>query len=310
MRGQLRKLFNAGVGALPPAVARGFLKAFFDHPNYAERAGFQVYPRVFYNPFPDPAEVDVARLQLPRPLPGINLNVPSALRLTRELAAFAGELESFPHDPRTGSVTWSMTYPSFDTAALYTMIRRLKPRRYIEVGCGYSTRTSTAALAKNLAEGHPCESRFIEPFPGPHLKELKLPGELIVKKVEQVPVPLFQKLEDGDLLFIDTSHILKVQNDVEYELLRILPSLQRGVYVHVHDIFTPYDYPVEWLVGDHPNRGANNEQYALECLISGGDTWEVILPVHLLWREHRSALSALWPGAEDRPAAIYLRKTK
>ena len=51
-------------------------------------------------------------------------------------------------------------------------------------------------------------------------------------------------------------------------------------------------------------------RHALECLISGGDTWEVILPVHLLWREHRSALSALWPGAEDRPAAIYLRKTK
>ncbi len=72
------------------------------------------------------------------------------------------------------------------------------------------------------------------------------------------------------MLFIDTSHVIKVQNDVEFELIHLLPSLKSGVIVHVHDIFTPYDYPAEWLIGSGPNRGGNNEQYALECLLSGG----------------------------------------
>jgi hypothetical protein len=75
--------------------------------------------------------------------------------------------------------------------------------------------------------------------------------------------------------------------------------LKAGVFVHIHDIFTPYDYPAEWLVGNHPNRGGNNEQYALECLLSG---------VYLLWKEHGSLFREL-VEAEYRPAAFWMRKT-
>jgi hypothetical protein len=309
MRLTLRRLFNRLVGLIPPFLMRGFMKVFVSHPEFAERAGFQVYPRVFYSPLPDPAEVDVARLREKRSLPGIDLRVDAALRLLVELVRYSGELDQFPRHQHSGSIAWDHTYPSLDSAALYTMIRHLKPKRYIEVGCGWSSRVSSAALARNQAEGFACQSVFIEPFPSLHLKEVKLPGQFLEQKVQQVPLETFEKLAANDLLFIDTSHVLKVQNDVEYELLHVLPSLQAGVYVHIHDIFTPYDYPGEWLVAG-VNRGGVNEQYALECLLSGGRFWEVILPVHLLWREHTASLDQLFPGTKERPAAFYLRKSR
>jgi hypothetical protein len=308
MRHQLYKLFNSTVGFIPGPVLRRFLRALHVHPDLARRAGYHVYPQVFYNPFPDPLQVDAAKLEAKRSLPGIDLRVTEALRLVRELSPYSAETNQFLQN-RAGDVArWDLTYPLCDTGTLYAMLRHLKPRRYIEVGCGFSSRASAAALGANAAAGHPCESTFIEPYPPKYLGEMKLPGRFIKKKIEQVPLELFQLLEAGDVLFIDTSHVIKVQNDVEYELLHILPSLRAGVNVHIHDIFTPYDYPAEWLIGSGPNRGGNNEQYAVECLLSGGTDWEVLLPVHLLWREHRPALQTL-VDADDRPAAFWIRKT-
>src|SRR5258708_3371445 len=175
------------------------------------------------------------------------------------------------------------------------------------VGWGYGASASRGAIKDKGVEGPPGQSTLIEPYPPPHLSDMKLPGEFIRKKVQEVPLEQFQQLEAGDVLFIDTSHVIKVQNDVEYELLHILPSLKPGVIVHIHDIFTPYDYPAEWLIGSGPNLGGNNEQYALECLLSGGGDWEVLLPLYLVWREHRQALQS-FADTEERPAAFWIRK--
>ncbi|MDB6067191.1 MAG: hypothetical protein JWR26_3399 [Pedosphaera sp.] len=310
MRYQLYKLLNFSVGLIPPFLLRHILRALHIRPQLGDRAGYHVFPHTFYNPFPDPTQVDVARLKTKRDLPGVNLSVEKSLELLRELSGFSAEVELFLKN-RPGTARqlqlWNWTYPPCDSAALYSMLRRLKPKRYIEVGCGYSSRASAAALKRNAEEGALCEATYIEPYPPAHLAEMKLPGEFIQKRIEQVPLAVFQRLEAGDVLFIDTSHVIKVQNDVEYELIHILPSLKAGVFVHVHDILTPYDYPEDWLVGQSPNRGGNNEQYALECLLSGGGDWEVALPVHLLWREHRSALKAL-VDSDERPAAFWIKK--
>jgi hypothetical protein len=308
MRHTFRRIFNSFVAGLPPWMLRGFFKTFITHQYVAERAGFQVYPKVFYSPLPDPSEIDEARLGERRDLPGIEINLEKSLELLRQLCAFAPELEQFPRNPATHSIEWHHTYPSFDTATLYAMLRHVKPKRYVEVGCGYSTRVSAAAIRRNANDGVMCECTFIEPFPAPHFQRDELPGEFIQRKVQDVPLEIFRRLSAGDVLFIDTSHVIKVQNDVEHELLRILPSLAAGVHVHVHDIMTPYDYPPDWLVGNSPTRGGNNEQYALECLLSGGSDWIVTLPVHYLWRERLEALQQLLPKAVDRPAAFWIRK--
>jgi hypothetical protein len=307
MRYFLYCALNRWIRMLPVGMVQKLLRAFAVQPQVAERAGFQVYPKVFYSPFPDPAEVNLTVLREKRALPGIPIDVPRALSLLDQLFQYAPELESFRRGLE-GARAWEQTYPAFDTATLYTMLRQFKPRRYLEVGCGWSSRASSAALKRNRTEGAACEALYVEPYPPAHLKEITLPGEFLQKKVQDVPLETFKRLSNGDVLFIDTSHVIKTQNDVEYELLHILPILAPGVIVHIHDIFTPYDYPEEWLVGSGPNRGGPNEQYALECLLSGGPQWDIILPVHLLWREHSDRLGRLLPGVAGRPAAFWLRK--
>jgi len=306
---QAYRLSHFGANAMPRGVLRRLLRALHSRPEIATRVGYMVYPEVFYNPFPLAGEVDVVRLKLKRELPGVEFNLPKSQALLAELSCYAAEVKQLlAARPEKLVDKWNITYPCNDSAVLYSMLRRLKPKRYIEVGCGYSSRVSTPALLRNAEEGHRCQALYIEPCPPAQLAEVKLAGEFIKEKVERVPLERFKELEAGDVLFIDTSHVIKTQNDVEYELLHILPSLKAGVFVHIHDIFTPYDYPADWLVGSHPNRGGNNEQYALECLLSGGKVWEVVLPLYLLWKEHGSLYREL-VDAEFRPAAFWIRKT-
>src|SRR3569833_614405 len=167
MRYLLRRTFDSCVAALPSSVLRGFFKTFNTRHDVAERAGFQVYPKVFYSPFADSAEVNVAALTEPRVLPGVPIDAPRILTLVEELMKFGAELGQFPRDPN-GSVPWHHTYPTFDTIALYSMLRRLKPKRYIEVGCGWSSRASLAALKQNQEEGASCESVFFVLYPAPY----------------------------------------------------------------------------------------------------------------------------------------------
>jgi hypothetical protein len=308
----LRRFVNGLGGLIPPSCLRFFLKIFLSRPDLALRAGFQVSPLVFYSPLPNPAEIDLARLREKRELPDLPIDTPAAVRLLTDLAVFTEEIGQFPRDaqdPRM--VLWHHTYPTHDTAVLYAMLRKLKPKRYIEIGCGYSSRASSAAILRNRAEGFPCHARYIEPYPAAHLDIAGLAGEFLRKKVEQIPLEIFRELESGDALFIDTSHVLKTQNDVEYEFTRILPALRPGITVHIHDIFTPYDYPEEWIVNSDRFCGGNNEQYLLEAFLGAGDNWKVVLPVYLLWRDRRDALRVLWPETtSDRPASFWIEKLK
>lgn len=308
MRALLRRVANSCAACVPPYLVRVVLKTFSDRPELAARGGFDVVPRVFYSPIPLPEEIDASKLDQVRYLPGIDLRESAALKLLDELIAFAPEIARIPRHRSADCLLWleNGTYADFDAATLYAMLRHLKPKRYVEVGCGFSSRASSLALSRNEADGKACQCDYVEPFPSAQFLELKLPGTFHRKKVQEMPLEVFQKLEAGDVLFIDTSHVLKTQSDVEFELLRVLPLLKPGVWVHVHDIFTPYDYPAEWVLG--APRAGNNEQYGLECLLSGGCDWQVELPVHFLWRQQRARLNQLVRGTTNRPAAFWMRK--
>jgi len=133
-------------------------------------------------------------------------------------------------------------------------------------------------------------------------------GKLINKRVQDLPLALFNELEAGDVLFIDTSHVLKVQSDVEDEILRIIPSLNKGVWIQFHDCFTPYDYPADWLAKPMPL--LCNEQYAVEALLSGGNRYQVELPLYMMWRENFSALQSVFPRGKTRPQGLWIRKVE
>jgi len=310
LRHHLRSMGNALVAVIPRPLLRAFLKTFESRPELAEAAGFHVHPRRFDSPLPLMEEIDRAKWAKPRPLPGVDLRVSSALALVEQLLLFASELDPVPYERDGSSAFWfnNLTFTDFDAAVLYTMLRLLKPKRYIELGCGFSSFMSTRALQRNHQEGTSCEAVYSDPHPALALElQGALPyGRLLRERVQELPREMFAGLQSGDVLFIDTSHVLKIQSDVEHELLRILPSLASGVWIHIHDIFSPCDYPAEWIW--RPLRLGLNEQYAVECLLSGGNRYQIEIPLHWLVREHLPAMQKLFPRGRTPGQSLWIRK--
>ena len=177
-------------------------------------------------------------------------------------------------------------FSGFDAAVYYSLIRHLKPQRVIEIGGGYSTQLAAKALRGNG------KLICIEPYPE-RLNGVGPSVELIQKRVEEIDVDFFSCLEAGDILFIDSSHAVKFGSDVCYEFLQLLPRLAPGVWIHVHDIFFPHDYPAEWLL---ERRMALNEQYLLEAFLSFNEKFQVALANNWLCLDHPDKAARLWPN--------------
>ena len=200
------------------------------------------------------------------------------------------------------------TFESGDAEFLFNFIRYSKPSRIIEVGCGSSTKIIQHALVLNeLDQGVLASHICIEPFEQPWLESF--PNiKLIREKIENLDKNIFEELKEGDFLFIDSSHMVRPQGDVLHEFLSIIPSLSKGIFVHVHDIFSPHDYPDNWI---KDNVYFWNEQYVLEALLTGNNNLEVVAALNLLKHKHYDELhkvcSYLTPDRE--PGSFYL-KTK
>lgn len=234
-----------------------------------------------------------------RELPGVDLRWDAQIELLQSLVPHAAEFDAWlrggTFDPGNGF------YGRTDAAVLYAMLRTLRPRRVIEVGSGHSTRVAVAALARNAQDGAECQHRCIEPYENAWLDGL--PVDVLRQRVEDVPLGTFDGLGEGDVVFIDSSHIIRPGGDVVHLLLNVLPTLAPGVVVHVHDVFTPDDYPDDWLIR---LRRLWNEQYVLEALLSGGDAYQVELAVSALWKRNPEALRAV--GAEGAGSAFWFRR--
>jgi hypothetical protein len=255
---------------------------------------------------------DAGRLRKPleeeRALPGIDWNEAEQLALLGSFA-HAQELADVPEHAEGMVFHWGNdAFRSGDAEYLYQFLRARKPAQVIEVGGGYSTLLIEKALARNRAEqpGGKFRHVCIEPYEMPWLESSG--AEIIRERVEQAPRALYGALGAGDLLFIDSSHMIRPQGDVLFEILELLPSLAPGVIVHFHDIFSPRDYPRQWL---EKEVRFWNEQYLLEAFLSSSRDWKVIGALNLLRHRHYAALEAtclrLTPGRE--PGSIYLQKT-
>ena len=309
MKAALRKMTNAIAKLTPPALVRYWLKSYWYQPELQDALRYHIQPYRYDSAIPTRFDLDLERLKKPRNLPGIKLEPQRYLKLLDELFPYAAEITSCPLEQESGSEFWfrNHSYQDLDAVTLYCMIRHFKPRRIIEAGCGFSSRVISLAARKNNAEGHATKCLFIEPYPTDRILRDRLAGPLLEKKIEDVPLAQFQELESGDFLFVDTSHVIKTQNDCCREYLQIIPTLQAGVIVHVHDIFTPYDYPEEWIL---KNLFAFNEQYALECLMTGNPSLEVMFPLHQLWKDQPDSLARFFPVKPIRPVAFWLRTKK
>lgn len=230
----------------------------------------------------------------PRDLAGLDLNETGQLELLAALN-YQDELADLTrhHDPDLAYTYDNNQYGAGDADSLYAMLRHLKPRRLFEIGSGNSTRVAAKALARNAADdsGYKCRHVCIEPYEMPWLE--KLGPEILRKRVEDVPLSFFDELEAGDVLFIDSSHVIRPFGDVLVEFQSIVPRLRKGVVVHVHDIFTPFDYPEKWLRQD---RRLWNEQYLLEVMLTHNMRYKVLLGLNWLANLHPDLLAEKFPA--------------
>jgi len=244
-----------------------------------------------------------------RHLPGLDFNVPAQLDLLGKLC-FAEELKSLHLDRRNDAIDSFQikngSFESGDAEFLYQFIRFIKPHKILEIGSGNSTKIARTALARNKDEsGGQCEHICVEPYEQAWLEELK--GIRVIRSpIEDCPFDWSNELDAGDLLFVDSSHMIRPQGDVLKEYLEIFPQLKAGVVVHVHDIFTPRDYPKSWLVDEVRFW---NEQYLLEALLTNSSRYEVIAALNFLQHNHFESLSKVCPylSEEREPGSFYFR---
>jgi predicted O-methyltransferase YrrM len=262
----------------------------------------------YYEPVFHPRHLR-APLDAPRDLPGIDLDLPGQLALLDRFH-YQEELLAFPMHPG-GPLEFGYLNRSFgagDAEYLYSAIRHFRPRRIIEIGSGNSTLMAASAVRRNLAEGgETCEHTCIEPYEMEWLERLGV--RVVRQRVEDLGLDPFRGLEPNDLLFIDSSHVLRPQGDVLFEFLEILPILKPGVLVHVHDIYTPRDYPARRL---RDEVRFWNEQYLLEALLSGGGGFQVLGALNFLWHDHPQPLMARCPilarTPEQEPGSFWMVK--
>jgi predicted O-methyltransferase YrrM len=234
----------------------------------------------FYSPVIDPEEIGAARNRIwsdnPADPPGIDFQPERQQALLRSVAVLARDFDYAGAAPSgwngTSFYEANGKFAELDARMLFCLLRLLRPARLVEVGSGFST--LLAADVNTRFMGGATRLTCIEPFP-PEFLRADTPGihALLEQRVQEVPLAVFEELTAGDVLFIDSSHVVKTGSDVVFLHLEVLPRLRRGVVVHVHDVFLPEDYPAEWVLGEQRSW---SEQYLLRALLTHSCAWEIL----------------------------------
>jgi hypothetical protein len=294
--------------AVPDRVAQHVLFVAQSQRETLDRWGYHIRPIHYYEPLPDFRSITKEQINRRREYAALDFKWEAQLHLLDELADYGDELRGLDRISPNGLDFQNGYFDGFDAAVYYSLIRRLKPRQVIEIGGGYSTRIAHTALARNRTQGSEGNLVCIEPHPEPRLTEARLDIDLIEKPVQEIEVDFFSSLEPNDILFIDSTHTVKFGSDVCYEFLDILPKLSPGVWVHVHDIFFPHDYPLEWLL---ERRLALNEQYLLEAFLAFNDEFSVQLSNHWLSLDHPEVTAVLWPNSGNScSSSFWMKRSK
>jgi methyltransferase family protein len=272
-------------------------------------------PGHFYSPIVDPVEAgqhisEIESRQMPETLDGIAIDR-AAMRQTWQM--ILPMIESSPfREKASGEFRYALENPYYswgDGNVLQAMIRHYRPQRITEIGSGWSSACICDTVHHFLNDA--VELTFVEPYPK-RLRDLlgngasKLNISVLECKVQEVNLDIFERLEGGDFLIIDSSHVLRTGGDVCYELFEILPRLASGVVVQIHDIFWPFEYPREWAVND--NRSWN-EIYAVRAFLTYNDRWNIVMFNSYMALVERNLVANTYPDFSKRsPGAIWLQR--
>lgn len=277
------------------------------HPDY----GF-VPPGHYYSPIPDWRQIrlDQARIfgPVPAQIAGVALDIEQQTGLLRELSKYYATMP-FKAE-KTDGLRYYFDNPSYaycDAIFLHCMLRHLRPQRVVEIGSGYSS-CVTLDTNEQFLDGK-TELTFIEPYPQ-LLHSLLKAGDaervtVMPQRLQDVDINVFQQLAAGDILFVDSTHVSRIDSDVNRIFFEILPALASGVYIHFHDIFYPFQYPAAWIASGQ----AWNELYLMRAFLQYNNAFDVVLMSTYLAQFNRSALEEYMPLAlRNTGGNIWLRK--
>lgn len=262
----------------------------------------------FYSPFPnaDLIESDPNSLCRNKEYFGIDIREEEQINLMNELSTYFEDYNL--KDEKIRYNFQNDYFSNSDALILHAMLKKIKPARLIEVGSGFSSAvtldTNEFYLNNNM------ELTFIEPYPD-RLKSLLRQNdydnvELIESNLQDVSLDFFKKLNENDILFVDSSHVTKADSDVNYLIHSILPNLNKGVYIHFHDIFNRFEYPLDWI----KNGRAWNESYILRAFLEFNDYFEIVLFYNYLLKEHPDKLRFPNYVSGFEGASFWMKKIK
>ncbi|MGM0932651.1 MAG: class I SAM-dependent methyltransferase [Bacteroidota bacterium] len=245
---------------------------------------------------------------IPKNIPGINLNEKEQLQLLYELSFCFKKLNFPERKVNERRYFFRNSYFSYgDGYILGAILLHFKPRRIIEVGSGFSS--ALMLDVNDLFLNNSVHLTFIEPFPENRLKHILKHGKnsnvtTITKTVQEVELKEFKELEKGDILFIDSSHIVKTGSDVNYILFQILPVLKKGVLIHFHDIYHPFEYPKSWILDGF----GWNESYFLKAFLMYNNNFKILFFSEFIVKYHRDKLEQLPLFLKSPGSSLWLEK--
>jgi predicted O-methyltransferase YrrM len=306
-----RNLSNRLARLEPGGRARAFaFWAYLALHRLAERAGLHLVRASYDSPIPLTRALPPETFERESPMLAIDWRVDEQLRFFEEdLGPHLREFrpESSPGAPIGTFRLDNETYDRVDAELLYATVRHLKPRRFVELGSGYSTLVAWEALLANSAEGDEADLTILDPHPSPHVSARpELAARLSPVSAQELPEQVVARLEASDILFVDTSHTVKTGGDVNRIVLELLPQLAPGVVVHFHDVFLPGDYSRGHLANAH----YWTEQYLIQAFLMYNHEWEVLASGQTLVRRAPELVGSLIPSyrAGVSPGAIWLRR--
>lgn len=253
----------------------------------------------FYSPLRPVGELRrrASRWHRPSALRGIRYDLDAIEGKLADLCTrFGAEYAALPPYDEILRRNHGRGFTRVDAQVLYMMLRDLRPARYLEVGSGMSTYYAHLAASRNAAEGRPTAITAIDPFASDVVSGL--PGvEVRKEEAQDVPVEFFAELGAGDVLFIDSTHIVRVDGEVPFLVLEVLPALAKGVWVHVHDVHLPYNVPID-PAGYVYNRNwplLYTEPMLLQAFLAFNPRVEIALSTPLLRHYREDALRRLIP---------------
>jgi hypothetical protein len=268
--------------------------------NQCLKRGSLPLPVHYYSPVPDITDLRERKIWSRRSdLPGVDFREEAQVARLLELGEEYGRECNWPAEPTGVSSDFYTENNSFSygcAAAAHCIVRDSRPKRLIEIGSGRSSLVLSAALGLSQSRGAPpAEYTVVDPYPSPLLESL--PGtaaNVIAERVELVEPGLFEGLGLGDILFVDSGHVVRIGGDVNFLILDVLPRLRPGVIVHFHDIDLPYEYPEVYLTNP-AFRMLWTESYLLQAFLACNSEFEVLLGMRYLMLDQPEAFKRAFP---------------